>query len=155
MLAHFHLSLILFMTAISIGVIVISSSMKPIMKMVVVGILAVSGMMTYRALNDVYGYPVVMQASFDDALVIGHLLDKENKVIHLWLKADGDQDPRSYTIPFSNKTARFLEGMRRKHKGKPYRVQVKTNVDSLSPLDQSVEDVEMGELIVLPPKHRR
>ena len=154
MLAHFMLSFTLFLTAISVGTIVISSNMKPISKIIVVAILSLSGMMTYRALNDVYGYPIVMQTSFDDALVISHLLDKENKVIHVWLKADGDKTPRSYTIPFSTKTAKFLEGMRQKHQGKPYRVEVQTETRSLSPLDKSVEEVEFGELIVLPPKTR-
>jgi hypothetical protein len=80
------------------------------------------------------------------------MLDKDRKIIHVWIKADGESDPRSYTIPFTNKTAKFLEGMRQKHKGKPYRVEVQTTTNSLSPLNQSIEDVEMGELIVLPPK---
>ena len=115
-------------------------------------ILLFSGMLTYRALNNIYGYPVILQASFDDALIIAHLLDKENNVIHIWIRSDGDISPRSYTIPFRNKTAHFLEEMRSKHKGKPYRVEVKTHVSSTSPLNKSVEEVEIGELMVLPPK---
>lgn len=152
MLEHFYLSMLLFLTSLGIIAIVFMSKIKLLSKLVIAILLTVSGIFTYRALNEIRGYPVVLQASFKDTLIVSHLPDTENKVIHLWIKAKEDKSPRSYTVPFKKKLAKFLEGMRRKHKGKPYRVKIKTKSNQTSPLGQSVKELEVGELMVFPPK---
>jgi len=153
MLAHWFLSAILFLAATAVGFIVITSKMSRISKILVVLTLSLSSLYTYRALNDFYGYPVVLQKDFEDALVIGHMLDKENKVVHVWIKDPEEITPRSYTVPYSSKLAHFLEGMRDKHKGKPYRAKLETQSDFLSPLNRSIKEVDMSELMVFPPKN--
>ena len=152
MLAHWFLSAVMFTAAIAIGVIVITSKMNMISKVLVIAALVFSSLFTYRALNDVYGYPIILQKNFDDALVLSHMLNKEKKVIHMWIKSPDEENPRSYTIPYEEKLASFLERMRHKHKGKPYRAKIETQSNPMSPLKQSIKRVNMGELIIFPSK---
>jgi len=152
MLEHFYLSVLLFSTSIVICGIVFLSNIKLQSKLLIAVLLTLSGIFTYRAFNEIQGFPVVLQKTFDDVLVIGHVIDEENKSIHVWLKSEGDKSPRSYTVPYEEKLAKSLEGMRNKHRGKPYRAKLNATSDPTSPLKQSIKDVEISELMVFPPK---
>lgn len=153
MLEHIYLSLFVFLVSAGVIAIVFMSKIKLSSKILIAVLLTTSSILTYRAFNEIRGYPVVLQKSFKDTLVISHMFDKKNKVIHVWIKGLNDKNPRSYTVPFNNKLAHFLEKMRRKHRGKPYRAKLKMTSDVTSPLNQSIKDVEMGELMVFPPKN--
>lgn len=153
MLEHFYLSVLLFSTAIVICIIVFLSNIRLAAKITIAILLVVSGAFTYRAFNEIQGFPVVLQQTFDDVLVISYMLDVENKVIHLWLKSEGDKSPRSYTVPYSDKLANILEGMRRRHQGRPYRAKLDATSDPTSPLNQSIRDVQINELMIFPPKN--
>lgn len=152
MLEHFYLSVLLFSTSIVICGIVFLSNIRLRSKLLIAVLLTTSGIFTYRAFNEIQGFPIVLQKTFDDVLVIGHMTDEEHKVIHIWLKSEGDKSPRSYTVPYEEKLARALEGMRGKHRGRPFRVKLNATSDPTSPLNQSLTDVEISELMVFPPK---
>lgn len=150
-LAHTLVSVTIFLSLLAVGFIVVSSGVKWSSKVLIVSLLTTSGIFSYRAMNDVYGYPIVMQRSFEDVVVVAHKIQDDGKFIHIWIQ-EGENSPRSYTIPYSKKMGDFLNGMRTKHRGEPYRAKFKVNYNPLSPLNESVEQVEAGELTVFPPK---
>lgn len=151
MIDHLYISVAIFAIMLITGLVVVYSGMKLWRKLLVVALLSLSGIATYRAIFFFYGYPTIMQKSFKDALIVGFLVDKPNDVIHLWIK-DSEAPPRSYTIPFSNKVSKALEKMRKKHRGKPFRVEIKTKTNQGGIYRDVVKDIVIRELPIFPPK---
>lgn len=154
MIDHLYISIAIFAVALVTGLVAIYSGMALWRKLLIIFFLTLAGIGTYRAIFYFYGYPTILQKSFEDTLVVGFLVDKPNDVIYLWLQDDGGQQPRSYTIPFNNNTSKFLQKMQRKHKGKPFRAKIETETDQSSAYRDTVEDITIRELPVFPPKRR-
>jgi hypothetical protein len=150
-LDHIYISITIFAIALAASSIVLTSAITMWRKLLIVTLLCGGGMISYRGFNKFYGYPTMLQQSFDKVLVLGYLVDKKSKVIYLWLKNE-NEDPRSYTMPFNHKMAKFLENKRRQNKGKPFNMKLKVKTNQTNPFGNSINDVEPGEFPVLPPK---
>ena len=153
MIDHMYLSVSLFCIAIAVGVVLITSEMSRLRKLIVLVLISIGAISTYRSIFYFYGYPTVLNSSFKDTLVLGHLSDKSNGVIYLWLK-EPDQPPRSYTIPYSPKMAKQLNKLRGKNRGKPYRADIGIRSSHSNAYRDGVDEIRLRELPTFPKKRR-
>lgn len=150
---HLHISLILFFIAIILGFVVISSQLSTIRKMIIVTSLAFAGILTYKALNAVYGYPTLLEKGFDDIVVLSFLVSKEEDSVYLWLRDKTGGIPRSYKVPYNRDLAKSLRGMRSKHKGKGFRARIGKKGKVRKSSGKEEDKYDLTELRVLPPKY--
>ena len=120
---HLYLSIGLFIVSIAIALISISSNMKRWRKILIVALISMSGLLSYRAMFSFYGYPVPLQESFKKVLVLGFKAEKQNNIIYLWLMSESGE-PRGYYIPYSSGAHKALSQLRRQNRGKPFRVKI-------------------------------
>ena len=140
---HLYASIMLFMIAVITGSIVFSSQMRLWKKATIILALSFSGMLTYRAMNSAYGYSAILQQSLKGVMILGHYPDKTSGVIHIWIVNPEDNKPRTYTMPFSAKTAKALDGKRKQSRGKPYKLDIMVKSNKLNRFKESVEEVRL------------
>ena len=143
-MTYLYTSVILFVIALACGVITFTSQMRLWKKVVVILALSFSGMITYRAMNDMQGWSALLQKDLKKVTILGHYPDKKNKVIHIWVIDPDASKPRTYTIPFNPKTAKMFDQMRRQHRGKPYKLNIKVKTNELNRFQNKVEKVEIS-----------
>ena len=152
---HLYISMFIFLVLISVAIIVASSDLRVWRKLAVVTMLGTAGLLSYRALNSIYGYPTVMQQDLSDAVMLGYSPDKEAGMIYLWVQSAEGGTPRSYAVPYDTKLEKYLASKRKYYKGRPYRVDLKASIDPTNRFNKTVEDVEVYDMGVLPPKTNR
>ena len=148
---HFNLSLIIFALALVATVIIIFSNLRVWSKVALALVLTAASFGTYRAMNSFYGYPTMLQEGFHEVTVLGHLADRSNAVIYVWLR-HGTDLPRSYVIPFNHDLIRFLDKKRKKHRGKPYKMKIEVERDGTNPFGYTIEEIAPGNIQGFPPK---
>lgn len=153
MISHMYFSILLFAAALLAVILVLFSHLKLWRKITITTLLVSSSILSYRAMYDFYGYPAIKEINLDDVMVVGFLVDKSTDSIYLWLR-EGSDVPRSYVIPFSFEVAKFLQEMRKRYQGRPFRSKIKSKQNPMNRYLNSLEDVEMEEVKVLPKKKR-
>jgi hypothetical protein len=143
--------MLIFAIALVASFIIATSNLRWWRKIAIIVLMCSAGALSYRGLNKFYGYPTVLQKSFDKVVVLGHLTDKRNGVIYLWLK-EKDKDPRSYTVPFNHKLAKFLSKKRRQNRGQPFEMKLDIKTNQMNPFGNSINKIEPGEFPTYPPK---
>ena len=83
----------------------------------------------YFGLTEMLGRPKPVETEWlrralPEATVIGAQL-QEGKAIHLWLAFDNTDEPRAYTLPWSEEAARQLHGARRSAEASGTRVRMR------------------------------
>lgn len=151
-MSHLYVSILIFSILSACGLMIASSDLRAWRKMFVIVMLVVAGVISYRGMNTIRGYPALLQSDFGDVLILGFWPDKPNGHIYLWIKEHNKTDPISYRMPYSLKLHKKLQKARAKHKGKPYRGKVKSKNYPLEKFDDTVDDPDVQELPAYPPK---
>jgi hypothetical protein len=111
-------------------------------------------MLSYRVMNMVYGQPALLQDDIDNALILGYWPDKENNTMYVWIKHNKQHKPISYSMPYSIKLHKSLQQGRKQHEGKPYRAEIKGRSYPLERFRESIDDIEITPMEMLPPKEQ-
>jgi hypothetical protein len=153
MMEHFYLSVGIFVISLMVAAIVVSSGMKLVKKLMILCLLLLAGTSTYRMFDNFYGYPTQLKQDLQDTKVHGFLVDKPNQVIYLWIQAPGEE-PRSYTVPFDHKLAKYLDQKRRQNRGRPFKMNLRIRTDHTNPYGTIIEEVRPGGSRKFPPKEQ-
>ena len=158
-----YVSVSLFLLAVVLGFVIITSQLTFLRKIILVSSLALASLLTYKALDIVYGFPTALEETLNDTLVISFLISKEENAIYIWIRDPKGGIPRSYSLPYNLKLNNFLNQMRTKHGGNAFRARIgKDGKDGKKGNgkegkgygNDSTEDDEydMSEIPTLPPK---
>jgi hypothetical protein len=140
----------LFVAALCIvlGFVVSSSVMKLWRKGIVLLGLAVIGLVSYRAVNSMAGKPKMMPKMDDRVKILGHVSDKENDRIFLWISPEFTTKPITYQMAWSEEAEERLEGLRKRYKGKPFVSDVKTDRQVQKRFGESMSDIQINDDIM-------
>ena len=140
-LDHIYFSLFVFAICLTIAMTFSFSKISTFHKTaVVVGLISI-GVLSYRAMDVVYGQPKATIEAQKNAIVVKHFPSKSQGVIYLWILKRGV--PTTYTIPYSDKAAKQIGDIEKKKKGKPYKIDIKIKSNHSNPFKKINEDVKI------------
>lgn len=149
---QFYISMTVFLLLSSCGFLMLTSNVHWFKKVFVICSLMIAGMLSFRAYNTAFGYPQLLQNNYEDTLVISFFPDKSNNIMYLWLKHSDMSQPIAYRMPYSIKLHKVLEKTREEYCGQPYRSTVNSENYPLERMEESVDEVEVIPLPMIPPK---
>jgi hypothetical protein len=131
MLEHYMMSIIISgFLLVAFGLVMISKA-DTLTKFAVAICIITSSAIVYRSTNSYYGKPKVLTENIQKAWVMGFHPVPSKGVTFLWLRKPGKLTPISYRIPYSKNVHRTLEKLRRKYKGRPFKIAMKGGGSSL------------------------
>ena len=120
-MSHFYISAMLFALCVALGLLIATFKGQWSKKFAVIGCLALASALSYRAFNDFYGFPAVLNADLKETLIVGHLPVKKDNVIYVWAIEKGSTYPKSFVMPYNKKTADMLAELSDAAGGKPFK----------------------------------
>lgn len=152
----FYVSILSFSLVIGVIALVISSKLSWVRKTIIMLMLSTAGIMCYRAISQMYGYPVLLQSSKKKATIVAFVANREENLIYLWIIEKPSNMPRSYSIPYSGDLHRKLMEAMRKSGGQPVTVDIGVLLDMKSSYKDGIKGVQIEESgptgINIPPK---
>lgn len=150
---HFYISVALFAACIAIVLMMLSFKGQYFKKIIVVGMLTLMGIFSYRAFNDLYGLPQMLTSPIGDAKIYGIFIEDDKKKILIWAKKENEESPKAYQLPYSTKLSGDLQMRWDRSQGRPVRAKIEAKVRGAQNRFQNiVEDVSISDVEVLPPK---
>lgn len=92
--------------------------------------------LTYRSMNSFYGEPKVLTSGFEKVWVLGFHPDKPNNILYIWMRKPSTRYPISYRVPYSKQFHKTMSRLRKKNKGKPFMVTVKSGTSATRPFNK-------------------
>lgn len=150
-------SLYIFLAVVVALFTLIPSKLEIGRRLVLMSALCGIALLSYRSINSRAGLPTVMpNFQKHQVLMLGHFPDKEQGLLYVWMRVNEGETPKTYVLGLNRKNLAKLEGLRSKHKGKPYYTAVTTKKNGRRGLhkydDQSNIDIEIDTSVQLPPK---
>lgn len=142
-MSHIYVSVLFLLLAIVVGIVVSTSQIQLWKKIVVMLALGGSALVSYRTLNNVYGYPAILQDDFDEVLIISYFADREGGVMYIWLKDPEGGEPRAFKMPYSAKLHKQLQSQSEANGGKPFKGKISTKVGVTNPFNETTEEVDV------------
>lgn len=151
---HIYTAITIFTILSICSLALITSKLETWRKIPIVLALCLSGALSYRTLNQVYGLPALIEQSFDEAWVHAYHADPDSGWIYIWIRPDDSEMPISYKMLYSEKLHKKLESNFKKTGGKPYKGSIDIELYPLERFEESVDDVEVDVLPQMPPKNK-
>jgi len=138
-----YAGIIVFLLSVVCSLAILTSKIETWRKLVVVIALSLSGMVSYRLMNAVYGFPAFLSHKIDKTWILSFHADQDSGSIYLWLRDIDSEMPMSYRVPYSEKLHKKLHENAEKNQGAPYIGSLKLNAYPLERFDESVGDIEV------------
>jgi len=150
---HFYISVTIFSACVAVGLMMLSFEGQYLKKMIILGMLAIMGVFSYRAFNDLYGLPQVLTSTIEDAKVYGIFIEDDKKNIFIWAKKESEDSPKAYKLPYSQDLSESLQRRQTRNQGRPFRLKIEAKTrGAQNRFEKIVEEVTISDVEVLPPK---
>jgi hypothetical protein len=152
-MSHIYVSIALFLISAACSLVVLTSKVEIWRKIFIVIGLCLSGLLSFRSMNILYGFPALLDSPIEETWIHAYHADSEGGWIYIWLRPDNGEIPISYKIPYSEKLHKKLESNAEASEGRPYKGSLDVVINPLRRQDETVEEVDVDMHLLYPLKN--